>query len=66
MTTLQLAQSLKRTFAELEQECGAIYYQTEEKSGIKRHLNAKVSSLKNQGLWNLLAITFPQKRMHYL
>lgn len=48
MSTLQLALSLKRTFTELEQECGAIYDQTKEKSGIKRHLNAKVSSLKNK------------------
>lgn len=48
MTTLRPALSLKRTCTELEQECGAIYYQTKEKSGIKKHLNVKVSSLKNK------------------
>ena len=57
MTTLWLALPLKRTFIELEQECEAIYYQTEEKRAIKRHLNANLSSLKTKTKQRTLEFT---------
>lgn len=50
---------------ELQQECVAIYYQTEEKGGIKRYLNAKVNSLKklkNQRTWEFIGNSdYPEK-----
>lgn len=48
---------LQRTFIELEQECGAMYYQTEEKGGIKRYLHAKANSLENKTKQRALKFT---------
>lgn len=66
-TELWLALPLKRAVIELEQECGATYYQTEEKGGITRHLNAKVNSLKNktkQRTWELTGNSNYPKRIY--
>lgn len=58
---LWLALPLKKTFLELEQECEAIYYQTEEKRGTKRHLHMKVNLLKNKTKQKTLEFTGSEK-----
>lgn len=58
---LWLALPLKKSFLELEQECEAIYYQTEEKKGTKRHLHTKVNLLKNKTKQKTLEFTVNYK-----